>query len=146
MPGTITSANAVLTLTCPSVFGSVPQLIEGFATEDSWSVQPYEIARAVKGVDGKKSAGFVPANKEMEIALMADSASRAVFNQIIGVMKANRTIVVFDMNLVIPDISEVWEFTNGNLGPNVPGPPAGKKILDPVTFMITWDDIQPAGL
>lgn len=145
MPRTITSANAVLTITCPAVF-PIPQVIEGFATEDAWSIAPYETARAFKGVDGKKSAAFVPANKEMDIHLQADSLSRLVFQQILGVMTATREIVLFDGNLVIPSTSEVWEFTNGNLGPNVPGPPSGKKTLEPTTWQVTWDDIQPAGL
>lgn len=145
MPRTITSANAILTITCTDVF-PVPQLIQGFATEDAWSIAPYETARAFKGVDGKKSAGFVPANKEMDIVLQADSLSRNVFQQILAVMSAKREIVTFDGNLVIPSTLEVWEFSNGNLGPNVPGPPTGKKTLEAVTWQITWDDIQPAGI
>lgn len=145
MARTITSANAVLTITCPAVF-PVPQIIKGFAVEDSWSVTPYETARAFKGVDGQKSAGFVPANKEMDIHLQANSLSRLVFQQILGVMQATQEIVEFDGNLVIPSTDEVWEFSNGNLGPNVPGPPTGKKTLDAVTWQVTWDDIQPAGL
>lgn len=145
MARTITSANAVLTITCPTVF-LTPQIIQGFAVEDSWSVTPYETARAFKGVDGQKSAGFVPANKEMDIHLQANSLSRLVFQQILGVMQATREIVEFDGNLVIPSTEEVWEFSNGNLGPNVPGPPTGKKTLDAVTWQVTWDDIQPAGL
>lgn len=141
----ITSANAVLTITCPDVF-PVPQIIQGFEVEDSWSIAPYETARAFKGVDGQKSVGFVPANKEMEVHLQANSLSRLVFQQILGVMSATREIVEFDGNLVIPSTEEVWEFSNGNLGPNVPGPPAGKKTLAGVVWNITWDDIQPAGL
>lgn len=145
MARTITSANAVLTITCPDVF-TVPQLIQGFQVEDSWMVAAYETARAFKGVDGQKSAGFVPANKEMDVHLQANSLSRLVFQQILGVMSATREIVEFDGNLVIPSTQEVWEFSNGNLGPNVPGPPTGKKTLDGVVWQITWDDIQPAGI
>lgn len=145
MPRTITSVNAVLTITCPTVF-PIPQVIEGFETEDAWSIAPYETARASKGVDGKKSVGFIPSNKEMDIHLKADSLSRLVFQQILGVMHATNEIVVFDGNLVIPSTLEVWEFSNGNLGPNVPGPPSGKKTLEGLVWQITWDDIQPAGL
>lgn len=141
----IGSSNAILTITCATVFPA-PILIQGFGTEDAWKVDPYEIARAFKGVDGFKSAAFVPANKEMEITFQADSPSIAVFQQILGVMKTNRSIVAFDGNLVIPSIGEVWEFTNGNLGPNAPGPPSGKKNLEQLVWHIVWDDIQPASI
>lgn len=141
----ITSANAVLTITCLTVFPA-PILLQGFGTEDAWKVDEYEIARAFKGVDGRKSAGFVPANKEMEITFQADSPSIKVFQQILGVMKATQGIVTFDGNLVIPAIGEVWEFSNGNLGPNAPGPPSGKKTLEQLVWHIVWDDIQPAGI
>lgn len=141
---TLTSANSVLTLICPDVF-PIPQLIQGFATEDAFSVPQFEVARAMMGVDGIMSAGFVPNTKELDIVLQADSASRQVLERILGVMEAKREVVFMDATIILPATSEVWEFTRGVITKTPKLPPA-KKLLEPTTWQITFQDIQPAGI
>src|ERR1700761_4197254 len=111
---TLTTANSAFVLLCPDVFG-IPQLIEGYATEDAFSVPQYEIARAVMGVDAKLSGGFVPAVKELDVVLQADSPSNAVFQRIVQVMSAQREIVYLSATIEMPGQNELWQFTKGIL-------------------------------
>lgn len=139
---TLTTANSVLTIRCPDVFG-IPQVIEGFATEDAFSVPQYEIARAVMGVDAKLSGGFVPAVKELDIVLQADSPSNAVFQRIVQVMTGQREIVYLSATILMPGQNELWQFTKGILT-KVPALAAAKKTAEARTYQVTWEDIQPA--
>lgn len=141
---TLTTANSAFTLLCPDVF-NLAQLIQGYATEDAFSVPQFEVARAVMGVDARMSGGFVPAVKELDIVLQADSPSNAVFQRIVGVMEAQREIVYMDATIVMPGQAEVWQFTKGILT-KVPALAAAKKTAEPRTYQITWENIQPAGI
>jgi hypothetical protein len=142
---TITSANSELILVCSQVFAA-PQSIEGYATEDAWNVAQFEVAQVRMGVDAHMSAGFVPAVKEMDLMLQADSPSRQVLQRILGVMEATREVVFIDnATLALPGTGEVWEFTKGVIT-KAPKTPPGKKVLESTTWQITWEDIQPAGI
>lgn len=141
---TLTTANSVFTLLAPAVFPA-PQIIEGFATEDAFSVAQFESARAVMGVDAKMSAGFIPAVKELDVVLQADSISRRVFEQLLGVMERTREVIFLDAVIAMPGQGEIWNFTRGVItkAPKLPG---AKKNAEPTTWQITWEDIQPMAL
>ncbi len=56
---TLTSANSVLMLTVGGVF-SVPQKIEGYASDSAFTFDAAKPAQVTMGVDGRMSAGYVP--------------------------------------------------------------------------------------
>jgi hypothetical protein len=141
---TLTTANSAFTLECPAVF-SIPQLIQGYATEDAFSVPQYELGRAVMGVDARMSGAFVPSTKELDIVLQADSRSNRVFQQIIGVIEAQQETVFMNATIVMPGQNEVWQFTRGILT-KVPALAAAKKTAEARTYQITWESIKPAGI
>lgn len=141
---TLTVANSAFTILCPAVF-AVPQLIQGYATEDAFSVPQFELARAVMGVDAKMSGGFVPAIKELDVVLQADSVSNAVFQRIVGVMEAQREIVFIDATIVMIGQGEVWQFTKGILT-KIPALAAAKKTAEARTYQITFENVQAAGI
>lgn len=141
---TLTSANSVFTIICPQVF-SIPQLIQGYATEDMFNVPQFEVARAVMGCDGKMSGGFVPAVKELDVVLQADSVSRKVFQRLLGAMESAREAIFLDAVIVLPGTAEIWNFSRG-LITKAPKIPPAKKMLEPTTWQITWEDIQPSGI
>lgn len=144
MARTLTTANSILTVFCPDVLPA-PAVIQGFATEDAFSSQPYESARAVMGVDAKKSAGKVPNLKVLDIVLQADSLSRAVFEQILGVMEQTNEVVRLDITIILTGLGEVWQFSNGTItkAPTIPG---AKKTAEATTWEITFESALPAGL
>src|SRR6185312_9704416 len=110
---TITSANSEFVLKCSKVF-TAPQVVEGYATEDAWNVAQFEVAQTRVGVDGRMSAGFVPATKEMDVMFQADGPGRQIFQRILGVMEATREVVFIEnATLALPGTGEVWEFTKG---------------------------------
>lgn len=141
---TLTTANSVLTVTASSVLPA-PAVIDGFATEDAFSSAVVEIARAVMGVDGKKSAGYIPAIKELDIVLQADSLSRAVFEQIRGVMDQTREVVRVDVTIDLQGLGEIWTFSNGTItkAPSIPG---AKKTAEATTWSISFESVTVAYL
>lgn len=144
MARTLTTANSILTLSCPDVLPA-PAVIQGFATEDAFSSQPYETARAVMGVDAKKSAGKVPNLKVLDVVLQADSLSRDVFEQINGVQEQTNEVVRVDVTIILTGLGEVWTFSNGTItkAPTIPG---AKKTAEPTTWEITFESAKKAGL
>ncbi|MGA1801484.1 phage tail fiber protein [Rhizobium sp. HT1-10] len=54
----ITSANAIITLTIPGLFNTPVQL-QGFSADNIYESEVQEIAETSMGVDGKLSAGYV---------------------------------------------------------------------------------------
>lgn len=140
---TLTTANSVFALTAPDVFGALPQLIQGFSTDDSFSVANFATAVAEMGVDAAASFGFTPALKLLTVVLQATSLSRAIFERIQGVQEATREVVELGATIILPGTQEGWVFTTGVIT-EAPKLPAGKKTAQPTTWVITWQDIQPA--
>jgi hypothetical protein len=70
----ITSANSSVILTVPTVF-ALPQVLEGYATDDAWSADETEVGNTVIGVDGLLSSAWIPALFPMKLTFQADSSS-----------------------------------------------------------------------
>lgn len=139
--GTITSANAVITLTVPGLFPA-PIQIQGFSAEKAWSTDNQETTESMIGVDGLKASGWVPAMIKQGFSLMANSPSRQIFNAIARAQKANRDALVFQGTIVLPGTGEAFSCINGTLKDYKPIPD-GTKVLQPIEFNIEWQDIQP---
>lgn len=141
---TITSANSVFTLMLTDLF-PVPQVLQGYATDDAFASEAVDSAEVMMGVDGKMSAGFTPFPTPMTIALQADSPSLSLFEAWLGSMKAAKEVFFADGTIVLPAINRSYVLTRGVLNKSAQYPGA-KKVLQPVQFTITWESINPAVL
>ena len=136
----ITSANAVLTLAAIGVL-SVPQQIQGFATDDIYTVAPVSPVETMMGIDGDLSAGFVYTEKKMDITLMAGSPSNSFFDAVQAAQEAAIAPVQLSGVLTLPSNGLQAQLVVGFLTRYQPLP-NGKKVLQPRVFEITWQNIN----
>lgn len=149
---TITSANSSLVLTprlAGVLSGLLPALagvgfpVQGYATDDAFATETVDSVEARKGVDGRASFGYLPRLTKQTITLQADSPSLPLFNAIVSAQDSIREVIPLDGILTLPSINNTYALVNGALTRITPIPP-GKRVLDPVTYEITWDEVQPA--
>lgn len=145
--GSITSANAKLAFTVRGPAGIIvgPFTVEGYATDDAFATEAVESAQAVMGVDGKLSGGFVPNPAIQTITLMPNSESRPLFDAWYTAQKALKDVLRADGALALPGPGVAYALVKGYLTQYTPMP-QGKKTLQPMTFQITWEEVQPAPL
>ena len=139
---TITSANSVFTLIIPGVYPNGVQL-QGYSAESAWQSDAQEQTESMIGVDGQKASGWVPAIIAQTISLLANSTSRAVINALARAQKANRDAIIIQGTIVLPATGEAFSCINGTLKNYKPVPDAA-KVLQPVEFVIEWQDILPS--
>lgn len=139
---TITSANIVLTINVPDVLAT-PITIQQFGTDEAVEVDAIDIAETMIGVDGKMSAGLLPAITPMKITLQADSDSISLFETWDATQKATGNSLLFATNAVYiqPGTKKIYNFTKGALK-NIARVPSAKKVLQQVTFLIHWESFQ----
>lgn len=136
----ITSSNSVFVMNFGTLF-PIAQKLEGYAADDSFMADVVEITQTVMGVDGKLSAGYVPNPTVMTITFQPDSPSIAKFEFLIAAMKQARDIFELSATIALPSIGRSYACVKGVLTEYKPLPDA-KKILQPVTYKITWESIQ----
>lgn len=139
--GTITSANAVLNLNLPDL-GLVGVQLQGFAADDAFAHDSFDMTETRMGVDGILSGGYTPNPKEFHITFQPDSASIAVFDQWGAAQEAAKEAFVASMTVLLPSTNKAFSFTTGFLK-NFKKLPDAKKVQEPQTYSITWQDIQP---
>lgn len=144
MARTITSANAVFTLSIPDIF-PVPITLQGFATDDAFDNENVELAEAKMGVDGRMSAGYTPNPTKMTLHFQADSDSIDIIEQWGGAMKAAQEVFFAQASIVMQSVGRSYTFTQGALT-GFKNLPDAKKLLEPVTYTITWESVNPANL
>jgi hypothetical protein len=140
--GSITSANAVLTLAIPLVFPT-PQQLQGFAADDIFDVPALRSAEVQMGVDGVLSAGFVFVPVPQTLSLQADSASNDLFDTWWTQMQATKNTYQAQGLIVLPAIGKKYTLVQGTLTQYKPAP-AGKRVLQPRQYEITWASINPS--
>jgi hypothetical protein len=138
---TITSANSQFILRIPSVFPA-PVPLQGYATDDAFAVEPFDIGEAQMGVDGIMSAGFVPAVKRMTVTFQADSPSLIVMDGWVGAEEAAREKFFASAVILLPSVGKEYRFTKGALIQAKKLPDA-RRVLQPVSYVIAWQDIAP---
>ena len=139
---TITAANAVFTLSVPQVFPAPIQL-QGYAADDAFATEAVEPAEVMLGVDGIASAAFVPFLTKTIIALQADSPSLYLFDQWLGAQVAAQEIYLASASIALLSINKTFALIAGTLT-RVVQFPAAKKVLQPLSFEITWQSVTPA--
>lgn len=142
---TITSANAKLTLTVTGPAGIVvgPFTVQGYATDDAFATEMVDSAEAVIGVDGFMSGGFTPYITKQQITLFPNSPSVQLFETWLGAQKALRDLLEANGVLALPGPQKAYGLVKGYLTRITPMPP-GKKILQPMSYEISWEDVIPA--
>lgn len=139
---TLTSANSKLIISIPGVF-PVPIPIEGYAADDAFTVDPFDMGETLMGVDGKLSGGYTPVPKKLNVVLQADSPSVDVFNAWAQAIQSARETLVAEVTVVIPSIGKTFTLTKGFLKQATMVPP-NKKVLQPVNYSIEFETIQSA--
>lgn len=139
---TITSANSVLMLGINGLY-NVPVQIQGFATDDAFTVADVDMAETMMGVDGKLSAGWIPMAKSIDIQLQADSASNDFFDAWIQAEAVAREKYTCNGTILLSGTGRLYTLTTGYLKTATMMPPA-KKVLQPRKFTIEFQDISLA--
>jgi len=138
--GTITSANSQFTLTIPAL-GINQAPIQGYAADDAFTQEAFEVTETRMGVDGTLSAGYTPNPKKLTVVLQPDSPSIPIFDQWIAGMEQAQEALEASAFITVPSIGKAFAFTTGWLR-NVVKMPSGKKVLEPQSYTIEWQDID----
>lgn len=136
---TLTSANSVIMLAISGLYAAAQQL-QGFDTEDIFTSDAVDAAETRMGVDGKLSAGWIPAAKRMTITLQSDSDSNVLFETWVAAELAAKEKYAASGVVVLPAISRSFTLIRGFLT-SYPAMPDARKILQPRKYVITWEDI-----
>lgn len=140
--GTITAADAVLMMSVPGLFDT-PQQIQGFATDDIYDIPQIKSVEVLMGVDGVLSSGFVFVAIPQTITLQADSLSNDFFDIWWTRMQATKETFKANGLIRLPSITTKFIQTAGYLTGYKPAP-AAKKLLQPRTYEVTWQNIAPS--
>src|SRR5665213_2233738 len=139
---TITSANAVLTLSVSTIF-TAPFQLQGFSADDIYTTGPLASAETLMGLDGKLSGGYVHVPVPWNISLQADSASNDLFDQWYQSQQINSEVYEASGVLLLPSISRKWVLTTGYLTSFPPFPDAA-KTLRPRRYGMLWQSVSAA--
>lgn len=138
----ISSANSVFMLAVNTVY-PVPQMLQGYSTDDAFDADAIEPAEVRMGVDGKLSAGFVYVPVRIGVTLQADSPSVQIFDTWYAAQKALSDVYFANGLIRLPSLQRSYVLSNGILTGYVPLPSA-KRTLDPLKFMVTFESVVGA--
>jgi hypothetical protein len=139
---TLTAANSALSITIGSLY-AVPLTLQGYAVDDAFATQDVQTGETVIGVDGLMSYGYTPYTTPLDIYLQADSVSMPIFDNLIGVEKANREKQIIAVSIVLPSIQMTFDFATGILKMASPMPSV-KKVLQFRKFSFEFQDMFAA--
>lgn len=143
-PRTITAANSILLLSVASVFPTPVQL-QGFAADDVFDTENVQTVETMMGVDGRLSAGFTPAPVVQNFTLQADSPSNDIIEAWFLAMQTVREAFPATGSIRLPATRRAYTLRRGFLTGYTPTP-AGKKVLQPRRFTITWESVTAANV
>jgi hypothetical protein len=134
---TLTVANAVLTLTCTDL-DIGPVQIQGFATDDAFGAIAVKPVEVMVGVDARKSQGYVAFLVPFPFTLQADSPSVAIMDAIQEAQEAAQDAYGIGVSLSAPGLGKLWTFSSDGSLTEFPKIPAGKKLMQPMKYEITF--------
>lgn len=137
---TITSANSSVVFVVPEVI-PVPQFIQGYAADDAFTQEAFDLAETRMGVDGQLSGGYTPSVKRFTIVLMPDSPSLAFFENWKAAIEAAKDQLPdgSSITVTLPSIGKAY-LLNKLFFKNSSGMPSAKKVLEPFTAIIEYQD------
>lgn len=142
MSGTITSANSVFYLGVTGVFPTA-QKLSNYSADDAFSAEDVDSAEVTKGVDNNMAYGWIPYNVPMAIVFQANSDSITLFDQWIAAELAAQEKFPAFGTIRLTAINKKYTLSNGVLQRHKAFPDA-KKTLQPITYRLVWDKIEPA--
>ncbi|WP_267550380.1 phage tail fiber protein [Rhizobium rhizogenes] len=137
--GSLTAANAVITLTIPGLFNS-PVQIQGFTADNVYEMPTVELTQTAMGVDGYLSAGFVFNPIDQTFSIQADSNANVIFDTWAATMLTQRDTFRVSGETTLKSIGRSFICTNGALISWAPAP-AAQKILAPRQALIRWQSV-----
>lgn len=136
---TITSADAIITLTVANLYTSGVQL-QGFAADNIYGTEALDLAETVRGADGKLSAGFIYGNINQTFHIMPDSDSRTVFDTWATMSRTGIMVYRCNMTVILPAIGRKYSCVNGVLKQWKALPDAA-RVLQPAQAVIEWESV-----
>lgn len=136
---TLTSANAVITLSISGIF-SAPQQLKGFSTDNIYEMADQVVTETQMGVDGRLSGGFVFNPTQQTFTLQADSPSNTIFETWAAKQRTQRDAYYADGLTVLPSTGEQYVCARGFLK-SYPPMPSAAKILQPRKYVIEWESV-----
>src|SRR5665213_1850667 len=100
MPGTITSADAVIMLSVDGLF-DYPQQLSEFSTDDIFSTGQVTSAELQLGADGAVAAGWLPNLKTMTFMFLASSVSIPLFELWSTTQDQQRVLLQANGNIIL---------------------------------------------
>lgn len=146
MPRTLTSTNSVFTLSVKDTNGRYVyrnQKIDGFATDDAFSLGAKQTGVGMVGVDGKFSYAYTPSTTEQNVTLQADSPSIDLFDAIYKLQENAREAYTLEANIQVPATRKSYALSSGVLTSYTPMPDH-KQTLSPQSFTIVWGKVTPS--
>lgn len=138
----VTSANAQFLLSIPGLI-PVPVPLQGWAADDAFTVESVDMAEILMGVDGLMSAGYTPNAKKIGLVFQANSPSLDLMYQWVEAMESSKDVLACNGVIVTPSTARIYTLTNGVLTQATKFA-AAKKILQPVPFQITFENVKAA--
>jgi hypothetical protein len=135
MAGSITSANASITLTIPGVYSS-GVLLQNFAVNDILEPDPTTLTESRVGADGEVVGGYVFNLTKFRMMFQANSDSIPVFYAWKAAQDAQTDVIAGSMKIIAPalgldvDLEDVYCET-------LPFMPPLKKVAEELTVTMT---------
>lgn len=139
---TLTTANAVITLTVPFIFPTPIQL-QGFSTDNIYETDAVDQVETAMGVDGILSGGFVNNPIPQTFVLQADSPSILFFETWAQTQKQAQDVYIANGSTTLPSVGRTYISTKGFLV-NMQTMPGAAKTLQPRRFAIRWERVLSA--
>ena len=139
---TITSANSSFILRVAGVF-LTPQIIQGYAADDAFTQEAFDLTETRMGVDGNLSGGYTPSPKRLTVMLMPDSIALDTFLVWKAAIEAAKETFPGSAVVEYPSISKVFTFGKVFFK-NTSGMPSAKKVLDPFAAVLEYQDLTSA--
>lgn len=136
----LTSANAIITLSVAGIFNTPIQL-QGFSADNIYDTPENEIVQTAMGVDGILSGGFVFNPVDQTIELQADSASNDFFETWAAQMLAARDVYTAEGQTNLVALGRTYVMTKGFFVNFHQFAPAA-KILQRRRYTLRWERIR----
>ena len=136
---TLTSANATMMMTLPIL--PAPVQIQGFSVDDLANMDEVQFSESRIGVDGYKSAGFIPNTRKLNIVLESTSPSIDYFNIWISSMKVDKEVKEITLlTITSKALGRTYMCYRGTLesGKELPD---FKKTTQPITYKLDFESI-----
>lgn len=142
--GSITSANAIVTIAVANLF-PVPQQLQGFAADNVYEVNALDLVETSMGVDGILSGGMVFNPVEQTFVLQADSPSNAIFDAWFQAQQTAVDVFVASGSTILPSTGQQYESVTGFLT-SWQVIPTAARTLQPRRAVIRWQRIFPQNI